>query len=83
VSQPEGDRKGGHMVQPNVTHRTVLEEVEKIPVEYLPFLLEMMRAFRESITLKPAEESFRQGWQEALRGETRPVSELWEDINAG
>lgn len=42
-----------------------------------------MRALRGSITLKPAEESFRQGWQEVLRGETRPVSELWEDIDAG
>jgi hypothetical protein len=71
------------MVQSHVTYRTVLEEVEKIPPEYLPFLLEIMRAFRESITLKPAAESFRQGWQEALRGETRPVSELWEDIDAG
>jgi hypothetical protein len=70
------------MVPPNITRLTVLEEVEKIPPEYLPFLLEIMRAFRESITLKPAEESFRQGWQEALRGETRPVSELWKDIDA-
>ena len=42
-----------------------------------------MHALRESMTLKPAEESFRQGWQEALRGETRPVSELWEGIDAG
>jgi hypothetical protein len=66
----------------NVTYRTVVEEVEKVPEEYLPFLLDIMRAFRESITLKPAEESFRQGWQEALRGETRPVSELWKDIDA-
>jgi hypothetical protein len=71
------------MAQSHVTYRTVLEEVEKIPLEYLPFLLEIMRAFKESITLKPAAESFRQGWQEALRGETRPVSELWEDIDAG
>ena len=71
------------MVKPDVTYHKVLEEVEKIPPEYLPFLLEMMRAFRQSITLKTAEESFRQGWQEALRGDTRPVSELWEDINAG
>ena len=71
------------MVQPNITHRAVLEEVEKIPAEYLPFLLEMMRVFRESITLKPAAESFLQGWQEALRGETRSVSELWEDIDTG
>jgi hypothetical protein len=71
------------MTQLNVTYRTVVEEVDKIPEEYLPFLLEIMRAFRESITLKPAEESFRQGWREALRGETRPVSELWKDIDAG
>ena len=49
------------MVQPDVTCHKVLEEVEKIPPEYLPFLLEMMRAFRQSITLKTAEESFRQG----------------------
>jgi hypothetical protein len=83
VTQSEGDGKEINMAQSNATYRTVLEEVEKIPAEYLPFLLEMMRAFRESITLKPAEESLRQGWQEALRGETRPVSELWEDIDAG
>ena len=27
-----------------------------------------------------AEASFRQGWQEVLAGQTRPVSELWEGI---
>ena len=59
----------------------VLEEVNKIPAEYLPFLLDMMQAFRKSITVKTAEESFRQGWQEAMRGETRPVSELWDDVD--
>jgi hypothetical protein len=82
MTDSKGSGKGIPMVQPNVTHQAVLEEVEKIPVEYLPFLLEMMRAFRESITLKPAAESFRKGWQEALHGETRPVSELWEDLDA-
>lgn len=72
------------MIQPEVTYRKrVLEEVEKIPVEYLPFLLNMMQAFRQSVTLRTAEESFRQGWQEALRGETRPVAELWDDIDGG
>ena len=60
----------------------VLKEVENIPEEYLSALLKMIRVFHESIILKPAEESFRQGWQEALRDETRPVSELWEDIDA-
>jgi hypothetical protein len=60
----------------------VLEEVEKIPEEYLSSVLKMIQVFRESILLKPAEDSFRQGWQEALRGETNPVSELWETIDA-
>jgi hypothetical protein len=38
--------------------------------------------FRQSIALKPAEGSFRQGWQEALRGETLPIAELWTGIEA-
>ncbi|MFQ5708258.1 MAG: hypothetical protein ACE5HO_12455 [bacterium] len=63
-------------------HDQVLEEIEKTPVEHLPYLLQIIRIFRESITLKSAEGSFKQGWLEALRGETRPVSELWEGIDA-
>ena len=53
-------------------------EIRETPEEYLPILLKMVRLFRESVTLKSAEASFRQGWKEALTGETRPVSELWE-----
>lgn len=33
----------------------------------------------ESVALDTAEEGFRQGWQEALAGETNPISELWRD----
>ncbi len=54
----------------------VLAEIEKTPVEHLPNLLRIIRIYRESISLKTAEESFKQGWQEALKGETKPVSEL-------
>ena len=61
----------------------VVEEIDRIPLEYLPGLLRMVRAFRESVTLKTAGASFRQGWQEALDGDTRPVSELWDDLDAG
>ncbi len=60
----------------------VLEEIDRIPSEYLPSVLKMMRAFRESVTLPSAEESFRQGWQEALQEETHPVSQLWEGVDA-
>ena len=48
--------------------------------EYLPGLLNIVRSFRESITLKPAKKSFWQGWEEAVNGETMPVDELWTDI---
>jgi len=61
----------------------LVHEIKAMPEEYLPILLEIVRLFRESITLKPAEVSFRQGWQEVLGSETRPVSELWEGIDAG
>jgi len=52
-----------------------------MPEEYLPNLLQIIRLFRESVALKPAETSFRKGWREALAGETMPVSELWEGID--
>ncbi len=60
----------------------LMEEIHEVPSEYWPGLLQLIRVFRESVTLKSAEESFRQGWQEALRGETRPISELWDGIDA-
>ena len=60
----------------------IRQEVAQMPDENLPLLLEMIHLFRQSIALKPAEESFRQGWQEALRGETLPVAELWTGIEA-
>ena len=45
-------------------------EVQKTPDE-----------FRQSVALKPADESFRQGYKEALKGETLPISELWTSLN--
>jgi len=59
-----------------------MREIKATSDEYLPALLNIIRLFRESITLKPAEDSFRQGWQEAMRGETMPVDELWVGIDA-
>lgn len=56
------------------------QEVRQMPDEYLPQLLQLVRIFRESVTLRSAEASFRQGWAEAMRGETLPVSELWRGI---
>ncbi|MCX6053441.1 MAG: hypothetical protein NTZ74_00715 [Chloroflexi bacterium] len=58
------------------------QEIQKMPDEYLPMLLEMIRLFRQSVVLKPADESFRQGWQEAQKGETLPISELWNKLKS-
>ena len=58
------------------------QEVRQTPDEYLPMLLQIVRVFRESVTLKPAGESFRQGWKEVMQGETLPVSELWSGVDA-
>ena len=44
--------------------------------------MQLIRLFRESVTLKPAEASFRQGWQEAMNGQARPLPELWEGVDA-
>lgn len=58
------------------------QEIKETPEEYLPNLLQIVRLFRESVALKPAEASFRQGWREVLAGETRPVADLWEGLDA-
>ena len=67
---------------PSTYTEKISQEIDKMPDEYLPALLEMVRLFRETVTLKPAELSFRQGWQEAMNGELLPVDQLWEDVDA-
>ncbi|OQY58655.1 MAG: hypothetical protein B6245_10695 [Desulfobacteraceae bacterium 4572_88] len=58
----------------------LIQEIKATPGEYLPTLLNIVRIFRESVTLKPAESSFRQGWEEAMSCETMPIDELWTGI---
>ena len=67
---------------PSIYTEKISQEIDKMPDEYLPALLEMVRLFRETVTLKPAELSFRQGWQEAMNDELLPVDQLWEDVDA-
>lgn len=62
---------------PTIYREQITEEVGHTPDEYLPMLLQIVRSFRESVALKPAEESFRQGWKEAIAEETLTISELW------
>lgn len=66
----------------SIYQKQLIHEIKEVPQEYLPNLLLIVRSFRESVALKPAETSFRQGWREAVKGETRSVAELWEGIDA-
>lgn len=61
--------------------KQAIAELEAFPEEYLPYILQMMRLFRESLELKPAAESFRQGWAEAQRGDVAPIATLWDGID--
>lgn len=71
------------MATPVATYKEdILHELEEIPVEYQPIVLKIIRLFNKSIALKPADESFLQGWMEALTEETYPISELWDGIDA-
>jgi hypothetical protein len=67
---------------PSVYEEKISQEIHQTPDEYLPTLLEIVRLFRETVTLKPAELSFRQGWEETLNGELLPLDQLWEGVNA-
>ena len=64
----------------SVYEKRLAGEIKRMPGEFLPNLLEIVKLFRESLELKPAKESFRQGWKESLAGETMPVSKLWDGI---
>ena len=67
---------------PSTYSKRINKEIRETPEEYLPALLAMIRLFRESVTLKPADESFLQGWKEAMKDEVLPIEHLWDGINA-
>ncbi|MGG6242163.1 hypothetical protein ACQ4N7_26400 [Nodosilinea sp. AN01ver1] len=43
------------MTSTNVVLNAVIQEIEQTPPEYLPNLLQIVRLFRESVTLKTVE----------------------------
>lgn len=40
----------------------IVREIQETPREYWPNLLQLIRVFRSSVVLSPADASFRQGW---------------------
>jgi hypothetical protein len=74
-------RRVERMANKSTYRKQVLAEVEGVPAEFLLLLLQMIRTYRESVSLPSAAESFQRGWQEAQAGETIPVERLWEGID--
>jgi hypothetical protein len=69
------------MIEASTRYKEQLQqEIEATPTEYLPALLNIVRLYRQSVALNPADATFQQGWQEAMNGFTLPLSELWVDI---
>jgi hypothetical protein len=65
-----------------VYREQVLAAIDTLPDEYLPFVLRLVQTLHDSVTLKPAAASLRQGWREAQQGITYPIEELWDGIDA-
>lgn len=59
----------------------LLREIQETPQEHRVQLLQIVREFRESVTLLSARESFRRGWHQAMTGQTHPIEELWDGID--
>jgi hypothetical protein len=57
------------------------KEIRQVPAEFLPLLLSIVKSYRQSLSLMSAEDSFKQGWQEAKQGETYPLADLWNDVD--
>lgn len=70
------------MIDTTLYRDQVIAEIDTLPDEYLPFVLQLVHTLRESVSLKPATASLRQGWAEARQGITYPVDNLWDDIDA-
>jgi len=76
--------EGVPVTTPTTNYRKqALAELDAVPDECLPLVIQLVRSLRETLGLKPAAASFRQGWEEAQDGETYPVSSLWDGIDAG
>ncbi len=61
-----------------VARKKLVHEINSIPQEYIQPLLKIVQVYRESIELKPAKESIKQGLKEAFKGETFPIKDLWK-----
>jgi len=60
--------------------KKINQDLNQTPAEYLPALLTIIHAFRESVSTENTLKGFEISWQEMLRGDMQPIDTLWDDI---
>jgi hypothetical protein len=67
----------------------LIEEINQSPdfvveelLDFLLFIKSRRNQVEDDVISESAAESFRQGWHDVVSGNTLPISELWEGIDA-
>ena len=55
-------------------------ELQQVPEEYMPALIEMIHAFRSGVIQKSFEEELKASLRDAKAGKTYPIDTLWDGI---
>ncbi|WP_413171049.1 hypothetical protein [Anabaena azotica] len=75
--------------QKMTTREKLIQEINQSPdsvieelLDFLLFIKSRRNRVEDEVISESAAESFRQGWYDVVNGNTLPVSELWEGIDA-
>ena len=60
----------------NYTPSEFMREIEQVPTQYLPQLFQIVHIYKESIIRKNLVDSFEKSWDQAIKKETSPITEL-------
>ena len=55
-------------------------ELQQVPEEYMPALIDMIHAFRAGVIQKGFESDLKASLQDAKAGKTSPIDSLWDGI---
>jgi hypothetical protein len=70
------------MTQPNETYSEQLAaELQQVPEEYMPALIDIIHAFRAGVIQKSFEEELQASLRDAKAGNTFPIETLWDGID--
>jgi len=64
----------------NYTEQLVAE-IQMVPEEYMPALIDMIHAFRAGVIQKSFEEELQDSFRDAKSGKTFPINTLWDGID--